>query len=156
MNVNKAIILGNVTADPEIKTTPKGQNVASFSIATNQYWTDKKTGDKKQKAEFHNVVAWNKLAEIAEKYINKGSLIYIEGRLQTRNWEDNQGNTKYRTEIIANRIQLGPKNSSGSGNNSNFGKNTNRSKPQNNSQDESSSNQDNDESEEINVEDIPF
>ncbi len=152
MNVNKAIILGNVTADPEIKTTPKGQNVASFGIATNQYWTDKKSGEKKQKTEFHNVVAWNRLAEIAEKYIKKGSLIYVEGRLQTRSWDTDQGNTQYRTEIIANRIQLGPRNS-------NKGKNTNRSKPQpkrKSKNQKKNNNDDEEDSEEINVEDIPF
>ncbi len=146
MNVNKAIILGNVTADPEIKTTPKGQNVASFGIATNQYWNDKKTGKRKQKTEFHNIVAWNRLAEIAEKYIKKGSLIYVEGRLQTRSWEGKQGNTQYRTEIIAQRIQLGPKGQSSNP------KNKNHAKPQK----KNSKKDDSDESEEINVEDIPF
>ncbi|HKL16765.1 MAG TPA: single-stranded DNA-binding protein [Patescibacteria group bacterium] len=151
MNVNKAIILGNVTADPKIKTTPKGQNVASFGLATNQYWTDKNTNEKKQKTEFHNIVAWNRLAEIAEKYINKGSLIYVEGSLQTRTWEGKQGDTKYKTEIVAQRIQLGPKNATTS--TSSNQKNRNQARPQTKKQTQDNPN---DDSEEINVEDIPF
>lgn len=109
MNANKAIILGNLTRDPEVRTTPSGQTVASFGVATNRFWTDKESGEKKQQAEFHNVVAWRRLAEIAQKFLKKGSLVYVEGRLQTRNWEDQQGNKKYRTEIVAERIQLGPR-----------------------------------------------
>jgi len=109
MNVNKAIILGNLTRDPEIRTTPQGQNVASFGVATNRFWTDKTTGEKKQLVEFHNVVCWRRLSEIAQKFLKKGSLVYIEGRLQTRNWTDQAGNKRSRTEIVAERIQLGPK-----------------------------------------------
>jgi len=109
MNVNKAIILGNVTHDPQIKALPSGRNVASFSVATNRYWTDKTSGEKKSQVEFHNVIAFGKLAEIAQNYLKKGSLVYIEGHLQTRNWQDQQGNKHYRTEIIAERIQLGPR-----------------------------------------------
>ncbi|MDA2921809.1 single-stranded DNA-binding protein [Patescibacteria group bacterium AH-259-L07] len=109
MNVNKAIILGNVTRDPEVRTTPSGQTVASFGVATNRFWTDKESGEKKQQAEFHNVVAWRRLAEIAQKFLKKGSLVYIEGRLQTSSWEDQQGNKKYRTEIVTERMQLGPR-----------------------------------------------
>jgi len=109
MNVNKAIILGNVTRDPEIRTTPNNQIVASFGVATNRFWTDKQTGEKKQMVEFHNVVCWRRLAEIAQKFLKKGSLIYVEGRLQTRNWQDQAGNKRSRTEIVAERIQLGPR-----------------------------------------------
>jgi single-strand DNA-binding protein len=108
MNVNKAIILGNVTRDPEIRSLPSGQNIASFGVATNRFWTNK-NGEKKSQVEFHNVITFGRLAEIAQKFLKKGSLVYIEGRLQTRNWQDQQGIKHYRTDIIAERIQLGPK-----------------------------------------------
>lgn len=109
MNVNKAIILGNVTRDPELRSLPSGQNVASFSVATNRYWTDKISGEKKSQVEFHNITTFGRLAEVAQKFLKKGSLVYIEGRLQTRNWQDQQGVKHFRTDIIAERIQLGPK-----------------------------------------------
>ncbi|NCO23086.1 single-stranded DNA-binding protein [bacterium (Candidatus Moisslbacteria) CG12_big_fil_rev_8_21_14_0_65_36_11] len=109
MNVNKVIILGNLTRDPEIRTTPNNQSVASFGMATNRYWTDKQTGEKKQMVEYHNVTCWRKLAEIAQKFLKKGNLVYIEGRLQTRTWTDQSGNKRSKTDIIAERIQLGPK-----------------------------------------------
>src|SRR3990167_6662179 len=109
MNFNKAIIVGNVTQDPEVRTTPSGDKVANFSVASNRIWTDKNTGEKQQKAEFHNVVVWRRLAEIAEQYLNKGSLVLIEGRIETRSWEGQDGNTRYKTEIVAENIQLGPK-----------------------------------------------
>ncbi|MBI5732102.1 MAG: single-stranded DNA-binding protein [Candidatus Magasanikbacteria bacterium] len=108
MNFNRAVILGRVTKDPELRTTPSGQNVTSFGVATNRYWTNR-DGQKQEQVEFHNVVAWGKLAEICAKYLTKGGLVLIEGRLQTRNWQDQQGNKHYRTEIIAENMQLGPK-----------------------------------------------
>ncbi len=109
MNVNKAIILGNLTRDPEIKTISSGQTVASFSIATNRFWKDKTSGEKKKSAEYHNIIAWGRLAEIAQQFLTKGSLVYIEGRLQTKSWEDQQGNKKYKTEVVAEKMQLGPR-----------------------------------------------
>jgi len=108
MNVNKVIIAGNLTRDPEIRTTPTGQSVASLSIATNRIWNDK-NGQRQKKTEFHNVVVWGKLVEICQKYLNKGRLVYIEGRLQTRTWQDQAGNKKSRTEIVAERMQMGPR-----------------------------------------------
>lgn len=108
MNLNKALIIGRATVTPELRTTPSGQNVTSFGVATNRFWTSK-SGEKQKSAEFHNVVAWGKLAEITKNFLTKGSLVYIEGRLQTRNWQDPQGAKHYRTEIIAERMQLGPK-----------------------------------------------
>ena len=109
MNLNKVMLIGNLTRDPELKTTPSGDSVASFSIATNFTWKNK-DGQKQEKAEFHNIVAWRKLAEIIGQYLKKGSKIYIEGRLQTRNWEDQNGVKHYRTEIIAdNMIMLDSK-----------------------------------------------
>lgn len=108
MDLNKALIIGRLTRDPEARTTPSGQNVASFGVATNRFWTNR-AGEKQKAVEFHNIVAWGKLAEICQKFLTKGSLVYIEGRLQTRNWQDQQGNKKYRTEIITERLQLGPR-----------------------------------------------
>ena len=107
MNLNKAMIIGNLTRDPEVKNTPSGQTVASFSVATSFSWTDQ-SGQKKENVEFHNIVAWRRLAEICGQYLKKGSKVYIEGRLQTRNWQDkNTGAKMYRTEIIAeNMIML--------------------------------------------------
>lgn len=106
MNLNKAMIIGNIVRDPEMRTTPTGQNVTSFSIATNRVWNDP-SGQKQERAEFHNIVAWRRLAEISSQYLKKGSKVYIEGRLQTRSWDDPNGVKKYRTEIIAeNMIML--------------------------------------------------
>lgn len=103
MNLNKAMIIGNLTRDPEVKTTPSGISVASFSVATNFVWTDK-NGQKQEKAEFHNIVAWRKLAEICGQYLKKGSKIYLEGRIQTRSWDDQNNIKRYRTEIIADNM----------------------------------------------------
>ncbi|QQG45333.1 MAG: single-stranded DNA-binding protein [Candidatus Sungiibacteriota bacterium] len=112
MNLNKAFILGNLTRDPELRQTPSGQAVCSFGVATNRFYTDS-TGQKQKQAEFHNVVAWGRQAEIVNQYLRKGSSVLVEGRLQTRNWQDQQGSKHWRTEIIAERIQLGPKNQGG-------------------------------------------
>lgn len=106
MNLNKAMLIGNLTRDPEIRTTPTGQTVASFSVATNYVWTDQ-SGQKRDKAEYHNVVAWRRLAEIIGQYLKKGSKIYLEGRMQTRDWVGQDGVKRYRMEIIAeNMIML--------------------------------------------------
>ena len=113
MNLNKAFIMGNLTRDPELRQTPSGQAVCSFGVATNRFYTDK-TGQKQKQAEFHNVVAWGKQAEIVNQYLKKGSLIFVEGRIQTRNWQDPQGAKHYRTEVIAERVQLGPRLGGGS------------------------------------------
>jgi len=114
MNLNKAFILGNVTRDPEVRMMPSGQQVSNFGIATNRYFTTT-TGEKKEEAEFHNIVCFGKLADISSRYLRKGSLVMIEGRIKTRNWVNTQGVKQYRTEIIAETLQLGPKNSQGSG-----------------------------------------
>ena len=106
MNLNKAMLIGNLTRDPEVRTAPSGTQVASFSIATNFVWKDQ-AGQRQEKAEFHNIVAWRKLAEICGQYLKKGSKIYVEGRMQTRDWTGPDGVKKYRTEIIAeNMIML--------------------------------------------------
>lgn len=108
MNLNKAFILGNLTRDPELRQTPTGQSVATLGIATNRLWTDKE-GNKQTQVEFHNVVLWGRLAEIASQYLSKGRLIFIEGRITTRSWQDQQGQKRYRTEIVAENMQLGPR-----------------------------------------------
>lgn len=108
MNYNKAIIIGNLTADPELRTTSSGQHVCSLRIATNRVWNDS-SGAKQQKTEFHSVVLWRRLAEVASQYLKKGNMVLIEGRIETRSWDDASGNKKYRTEIIAENMQLGPK-----------------------------------------------
>lgn len=108
MNFNRAFILGNLTRDPELRTTPSGQSVATFGVATNRIWTDK-NGQRQSEVEFHNVVVWGRLAEIASRYLSKGKLVFIEGRLKTRNWTDQNGARHSRTEIIAQNFQLGPR-----------------------------------------------
>ena len=109
MNLNKAMLIGNVTRDPELKNTPSGQSVVSFSVATNLVWTDQ-SGQQQKKTEFHNIIAWRKLAEVCAKYLRKGSKVYIEGRLQTTDWTGNDGVKRYRTEIVAeNMIMLDSK-----------------------------------------------
>jgi len=106
MNLNKAMIIGNLTRDPEVRTIPSGQTTASFSVATNLIWTDQ-SGQRQEKPEFHNVVTWRRLAEICGQYLRKGSKVYLEGRLQTRDWVGQDGVKRYRTEIVAtNMIML--------------------------------------------------
>lgn len=106
MNLNKAMIIGNLTRDPEMRTTPSGANVASFSVATSLVWTDQ-GGQQQKKTEFHNIVAWRKLAEICGQYLRKGSKVYVEGRLQTTEWAGQDNVKRYRTEIVAeNMIML--------------------------------------------------
>ncbi len=106
MDLNKVQIIGRITQDIELRQTPNGQSVTTLSIATNRNWTDGQ-GMKQEQAEFHNVVLWTKLAEIASQYLAKGRKVYIEGRLQTRSWEAQDGSKRYRTEIIGeNMIML--------------------------------------------------
>ncbi len=107
MNLNKAIIVGRLTRDPEVRVTTAGQNVANFGMATNRIWNDQQ-GNRKESTEFHNIVAFGRLADICSQYLAKGKLILIEGHLQTRSWEDQNGNKKYRTEIVAENMQMGP------------------------------------------------
>ena len=106
MDLNKAMVIGRLTRDPESKATQSNQTLSSFSVATNYTWTDA-AGQKQEKVEFHNIVAWRKLADICNQYLKKGSRVYIEGRIQTRTWQDQAGAQKNRTEIIAeNMIML--------------------------------------------------
>lgn len=168
MDLNKATIIGRLTRDPEVRTTPQGSTVSSFGVATNFIWNNPQ-GQKQEKVEFHNIVAWRKLAEICGQYLRKGSKIYIEGRLQTREWEGQDGNKRQRTEIVAeNMIMLDSKGSTQS--NQDFGSNQQQTNTNNNqtqstdnapttqpasggSQDSSS---DSEKKDEVSVEDIPF
>ncbi|MCB9802889.1 single-stranded DNA-binding protein [Candidatus Nomurabacteria bacterium] len=153
MNLNKVMIIGNIVRDPEMRSIPNGQNVTSFSVATNLVWTDQ-SGQKQEKVEFHNVVAWRRLAEIAGQYLKKGSKAYIEGRLQTRSWDDPNGVKKYRTEIIAeNMIMLDRAGGGGDWDGGAANKSVNTNKPQDNFE---NSDQTLNSEEEISVEDIPF
>ncbi len=108
MYINKALIYGNLTRDPEMKALPSGASVTSFGVATNRTWKDK-NGVKQESVDFHNVVAFGKLAEVLHQYCKKGSPIFIDGRIQTRSWDDKEGKKQYRTEIIVENFQFGPK-----------------------------------------------
>jgi len=115
--INKCIIVGRLGKDPEMRYLPDGTAVASFSVATSESWKDKATGEKKERTEWHRIVAFRKLGEICGEYLSKGKLVYIEGRLQTRDWEDKDGNKRYTTEIVASSMQMlgGKSDGSGSG-----------------------------------------
>lgn len=108
MNLNKVLLIGRLTADPQLRSTKSGQNVATFSIATNRVWTDK-SGQKQEEVSYHNIVVWARQAEIVSKFLVKGQMVFVEGRLQTRSYDDKQGQKRYVTEIIAERVQFGPK-----------------------------------------------
>ena len=105
MPVNKAIVLGNLGQDPEVRYTQGGQAVASFSVATSETFNDK-NGERQERTEWHRIVAWGKTAELCGEYLRKGRQVYVEGRLQTRNWEDKDGQKRYTTEIVAQNVQF--------------------------------------------------
>ncbi len=113
MYLNKAIVIGNLTRDPEIKSLPSGIQVCSFSLATNRVWKDK-NGAKQESADYHNIVVFGRQAETAGQYLRKGASALVEGRMQTRSWDAADGTKKYRTEIVADRVQFGPR-ASGAG-----------------------------------------
>jgi len=106
MNLNKAFLIGRLTADPQLRATTTGQSVGSFSIATNRNWTDK-NGVKQEDTQFHNIVVWGKQAELVNQFLKKGSEVFIDGRIQTRTWQDQQGQNRKSTEIVAERVQFG-------------------------------------------------
>jgi len=153
MYLNKAFIIGNLTRDPELKAIPSGIKVCSFSVATNRVWKDK-NGARQEAADYHNIVVFGRQAETVAQYMKKGSQVMIEGRMQTRSWDDaGTGTKKYRTEIIADRVQFGGGNSGGAS-----------GAPRSNSEPKASAPQEEDDEldtieypdEQINVEDIPF
>lgn len=104
--INKVILVGNIGKDPETRYMPNGKAVTNFSVATSEAWTDKQSGDKQERTEWHNVVLFEKLAEIAAEYLKKGSQVYIEGSLRTRKWQDKEGKDRYTTEIVGRDMQM--------------------------------------------------
>ncbi len=114
MYINKALIYGNLTRDPETKALPSGAAVTTFSVATNRVYKDK-NGVKQESTDYHNIVTFGRQAEVVAQYLRKGSGVYVEGRIQTRSWDDKDGTKKYRTEIVADTIQFGPKSGASAG-----------------------------------------
>ena len=104
--INKVIVVGNLGADPDTRFMPSGNAVTNISVATSESWNDKETGERQEKTEWHRVVFFGRLAEIASEYLKKGSQVYVEGKLQTRKWEDKEGNERWTTEIVANQMQM--------------------------------------------------
>jgi single-strand DNA-binding protein len=153
MYINKAIIYGNLTRDPELKSLPSGIQVCEFSIATNRVWKDK-NGAKQESTDYHNVVVFGRQADLVKQYIHKGNGLFVEGRIQTRSWDAQDGTKRYRTEIVADRIQFGPK----SGTSSGYNKEENSSSDSNSNKDSKKEEVPSIEypEEEINAEDIPF
>lgn len=158
MDLNKAMVIGRLTRDPESRTTPSGQTVTNFSVATNFTWTDQ-SGQKQERVEYHDVVTWRKLAEICAQYLEKGRRVYVEGRLQTRDWEGQDGVKRYRTEIVAdNMIMLDGGGGQGSGSN----QGAQQFEPKTSEQqappkkDSASKSADTASEEEVSIEDIPF
>jgi single-strand DNA-binding protein len=168
MDLNKVMIIGRLTRDPELRTIPSGASVCQMGVATSYVYTNQTTGQKVETTEFHNVVMWRKLGEIANQYLKKGNQVYIEGRLQTRSWDGKDGQKRNRTEIIAdNMIMLGSKNSGSSsagGNTSSYGGQTSAPapRPQSSPAEDLSQPAPSEQlptiqqGEDINVEDIPF
>jgi single-strand DNA-binding protein len=105
-SVNKVILIGNLGKDPEVRHLESGAVVANFSIATSETYKDRASGEKKTQTDWHNIVIWRGLAEVAEKYLKKGSSVYIEGKLRTRSWDDKEGNTRYTTEVVADNMTM--------------------------------------------------
>jgi single-strand DNA-binding protein len=127
MDLNKVLIVGRMTGVPELRRTPGGLSVTSFGVATNHVSKDK-AGNRKEETEFHNIVAWGRQAEVASQFLTKGAMVLIEGRLQTRSWQDKQGGARKTTEIICERLQLGPK-PAGGGGGGNFAPKSNNAAP---------------------------
>jgi single-strand DNA-binding protein len=156
MYLNKALIYGNLTRDPELRALPSGSKVATFSVATNRVYKDQ-NGVKQENTDFHNVVVFGKQAEIIHQYLRKGSPVFVEGRMQTRSWEDKKdGQKKYRTEIVVENFQFGPKPAGASGAPSGFSGNKPSSPAVSKDQKEEEIDYPDAEDEGIKVEEIPF
>ncbi len=147
MNVNKCMLVGRLTRDPELRNTDSGQSVTTFSIATNNHWTDK-SGVKQEKTEFHNIVLWGRLAEVASQYLQKGQECYIEGRIQTRKYTAKDGTERNVTEIVAESMQLGSRPQGAAGKVSDNRQGDGRATPAEESEMEKG--------DEIKIEDVPF
>lgn len=154
MYLNKALVYGNLTRDPDLKSLPSGIKVATFSVATNRVYKDK-DGGRKEQVDFHNVVVFARQAEIVSQYLKKGSGVFVEGRMQTRSWDAQDGQKKYRTEIVADRIQFGPKGGSAGGDGSSANASSSKTSAPANNNDHPADTVDYPE-EDINSEDIPF
>jgi single-strand DNA-binding protein len=155
MNVNKVILVGRLTRDPELRNTPTGQTVASISVATNRVWKDK-NGQKQEQTEFHNVVLWGRLAEIAGQYLTKGAEAYFEGRLQTRKYTAKDNTERRTTEIVAENMQLGSRAQRPQSSPSSYGQNSFAPKAPKESPAEEIPTINLDDEEEIKIEDVPF
>lgn len=155
MNVNKVIIVGRLTRDPELRTTTSGQTVASVGVATNRFWKDK-SGQRQDKTEFHNIILWGRLAEIAGQYLIKGQEAYFEGRLESRSYKAKDGSDRKVTEIVAENIQLGAKAGSGSGSGSYAPRPAQTSAVQSAPAEEIPTINLDDEPGEVKIEDVPF
>lgn len=158
MNVNKVILVGRLTRDPEIRSTPSGQSVATIGMATNNYWTDK-SGQRQERTEFHTVVLWGKLAEIAGQYLTKGQECYVEGRLQTRSYTGKDGVERKAVEIVGETMQLGSRAGQGGGMNSTprpAAPRATESAPKQAPQEEEIPTINLDDEKEIKIEDVPF
>ena len=154
INLNRATIIGNATRDPELRTTPNGRSVTGFAVATNRRWRDQ-SGETKEEVQYHEIVAWGKLAEIVSQIIKKGSKVYVEGRLQTRTWEGQDGARRERTEIIAeNVIGLGPRGEVSEDLEATINQDTADQKPK--ESEKSAKKEEKTEEDEINLDDIPF
>jgi len=151
MYLNKAIIVGNLTRDPELKALPSGMSVCSFSVATNRVWKDQ-AGAKQESTDYHNIVVFGRQAETANQYLKKGQNVMIEGRIQTRSWDNQAGQKQYRTEIVADRVQFGAK----TGGTPGFTGNTSSSVPSSDSAPADDMGQIDYPEDEINPDDIPF
>ena len=127
--INKVILVGNLGRDPEVRYSPSGAAIANVTIATGEGWKDKQTGEMQERTEWHRIVFFSRLAEIAGEYLRKGSQIYVEGRLQTRKWQDKDGNDRYTTEIVANELQMLGGRSAGSNQTSDSSKQFDQSQP---------------------------
>jgi single-strand DNA-binding protein len=166
MNVNKAIIVGRLTRDPEVRTTPSGQTVTNFSLATSTKWKGQ-DGQQNEKTEFHNIVAWGKRGEVIGQYVVKGQELFVEGRLETRSWDDKDtGKKMYRTEIILDNFEFGAKAGAGGGGNTNQNNYNNNKQQQNTApaaaqpaqqqEEEIPTINLDDEADEVKIEDVPF
>ncbi len=150
MNLNKVILVGRLTRDPEAKSLPNGQQIAKFGLATSRFFNDK-NGQRQEQAEFHNITFFGKTADVVAQYLKKGSMVLVEGRLQTGSWQDSEGNKRSRTEIIGEKMQLGPKPSSSSSQS-----NEGYQKQQDQQKEEIPTIQEDKDEEEIDIKDIPF